>query len=50
VGTTQVLAGLNVGDRVVVGQVGALGRGMQVIVLGEERQGGRQGSNGNARP
>jgi membrane fusion protein (multidrug efflux system) len=50
VGTTQVLDGLNEGDRVVVGNVGALGRGMQVIIAGEERPGARQGSNGNARP
>jgi RND family efflux transporter MFP subunit len=49
VGLTQVLDGLNEGDRVVVGNVGALGRGMQVIVAGEERQGGRQGGNGNGR-
>lgn len=49
-GMTQVVDGLSEGDRVVVGQVGALGRGMQVIIAGEEQQGGRQGSNGNARP
>jgi membrane fusion protein (multidrug efflux system) len=48
-GMTQVLDGLNEGDRVVVGQVGALGRGMQVIIVGEERQTTRP-SNGNARP
>ena len=29
-GTTQILDGLNAGDRVVVGNVGTLGRGMQV--------------------
>jgi hypothetical protein len=50
IGTTQVLDGLSEGDRVIVGQVGAIGRGMQVIIAGEERQGSRQGSNGNARP
>jgi membrane fusion protein, multidrug efflux system len=46
VGATQVLDGLSEGDRVVVGNVGALGRGMQVTVVGEERQ---RGPNGNAR-
>lgn len=46
-GRAEVLQGLAEGDRVVVGNVGTLGRGMQVIVAGEERQGG---PNGNARP
>jgi membrane fusion protein (multidrug efflux system) len=36
-GLVQVVEGLNAGDRVVVGNVGALGRGMQVIIAGEER-------------
>jgi membrane fusion protein (multidrug efflux system) len=45
-GRAEVLKGLNEGDRVVVGNVGTLGRGMQVIVAGEERP----GTNGNARP
>jgi RND family efflux transporter MFP subunit len=35
-GMAEVLDGLSEGDRVVVGNVGALGRGMQVIVAGEE--------------
>jgi membrane fusion protein (multidrug efflux system) len=35
-GLAEVLDGLSEGDRVVVGNVGALGRGMQVIVAGEE--------------
>ena len=39
-GTAEVLEGLAEGDRVVIGNVGVLGRGMQVIVAGEERQGG----------
>ena len=44
-GTAEVLDGLAEGDRVIVGNVGALGRGMQVIVAGEERQGApRQGA------
>jgi RND family efflux transporter MFP subunit len=36
-GLVQVVEGLNAGDRVVVGNVGALGRGMQVIIAGDER-------------
>ena len=40
-GKAEILAGLNDGDRVVVGNVGTLGRGMQVTVLGSEDQGGR---------
>jgi membrane fusion protein, multidrug efflux system len=36
VGMAEVLEGLSEGDRVVVGNVGALGRGMQVIIAGEE--------------
>ena len=45
-GRAEVLQGLAEGDRVVVGNVGTLGRGMQVIVAGEERQ----GTNGTTRP
>jgi RND family efflux transporter MFP subunit len=40
-GLVQVVEGLNAGDRVVVGNVGALGRGMQVIIAGEEGGGRR---------
>ncbi|MGH7678198.1 MAG: efflux RND transporter periplasmic adaptor subunit, partial [Gemmatimonadaceae bacterium] len=36
-GTAEVLDGLAEGDRVIVGNVGTLGRGMQVIIAGEER-------------
>jgi hypothetical protein len=47
-GVAEVLDGLSGGDRVVVGNVGALGRGMQVIIAGEERNGPRRdGSNGD---
>jgi membrane fusion protein (multidrug efflux system) len=38
-GLVQVVEGLNAGDRVVVGNVGTLGRGMQVIIAGEEGRG-----------
>jgi membrane fusion protein (multidrug efflux system) len=40
-GLVQVVEGLNAGDRVVVGNVGTLGRGMQVIIAGEEVRGAR---------
>jgi RND family efflux transporter MFP subunit len=41
-GLVQVVEGLNAGDRVVVGNVGSLGRGMQVIIAGAE--GGGRGA------
>ncbi len=47
-GLVQVVEGLNAGDRVVVGNVGALGRGMQVIIAGEEG-GGRRIEGGERR-
>lgn len=37
-GIAEIVQGLADGDRVVVGNVGALGRGMQVVIAGEERQ------------
>jgi RND family efflux transporter MFP subunit len=41
-GQVEVLAGLEAGDRIVVGNVGTLGRGMKVqIVGGETQRGGR---------
>jgi membrane fusion protein (multidrug efflux system) len=43
-GMAEVLDGLAEGDRVVVGNVGTLGRGMQVIIAGEERAGQRPGT------
>ena len=42
-GTAEVLDGLAEGDRVIVGNVGTLGRGMQVVIAGEEA-GGRPGA------
>ena len=36
-GIAQVTDGLQVGDRVIVGNVGTLGRGMQATIAGEER-------------
>jgi RND family efflux transporter MFP subunit len=47
-GLVQVVEGLSAGDRVVVGNVGSLGRGMQVTVVGEE--GGRRREGGGPRP
>ncbi len=38
---TQVLSGLAVGDQIIVGNVGALGRGMSVRVMSSETQPGR---------
>jgi ribonucleoside-diphosphate reductase alpha chain len=40
-GLTQVLAGLQVGDVVIVGNVGTLGRGMKVNVINPDQQAGR---------
>jgi RND family efflux transporter MFP subunit len=45
-GKAEILSGLNDGDRVVVGNVGTLGRGMQVTVLGTEDPSGRGGIGG----
>ena len=41
-GIAQVTEGLNAGDRVIVGNVGTLGRGMQVTIAGEEKGGARK--------
>lgn len=50
-GAAQVLSGLANGDRVIVGNVGTLGRGMKVQVLGNEAAGpgGRAGAKTSAR-
>lgn len=37
-GVAEVVEGLAAGDRVIVGNVGTLGRGMQVIIAGEEQR------------
>jgi len=36
-GKAEIMSGLSLGDRVIVGNVGTLGRGMQAVILGEER-------------
>jgi len=41
-GVAQVTDGLQNGDKVIVGNVGTLGRGMQVTIAGTERQQGRR--------
>lgn len=46
VGTAQIVEGLSEGDRIIVGNVGALGRGMQVRVVNPEQQG--RGGRGGA--
>lgn len=38
-GIVEIIEGLNVGDRIVVGNVGTLGRGMKVQIVGGERTG-----------
>ena len=45
-GVAEVLSGLAEGDRVIVGNVGALGRGVQVQIIGNEGSSGRSGSGG----
>lgn len=55
---TQVLSGLAVGDQIIVGNVGALGRGMEVRVMSSEQQqqrttggaGAPAGTRDSARP
>ncbi len=37
-GLVQVTSGLNAGDKVIVGNVGILGRGMQVVMAGAEKR------------
>ncbi len=49
-GVAEVLTGLTEGDRVIVGNVGTLGRGMQVIIAGEETPPGRPGQGRQATP
>ncbi|NUQ19647.1 MAG: RND transporter, partial [Gemmatimonadaceae bacterium] len=49
---TQIASGLREGDQVVVGNVGTLGRGMKVTIIGSDAQqgGGRAGSSPGATP
>jgi RND family efflux transporter MFP subunit len=44
-GKAEVLDGLSENDQVIVGNVGTLGRGMAVTVLGQEGRGGNGGGN-----
>ena len=37
-GVAEIVAGLNVGDRIVIGNVGTLGRGMKVQIVGGEQR------------
>lgn len=47
-GKAEVVSGLSLGDRVIVGNVGTLGRGMQAIIVGDERsRGGASGASGD---
>ena len=43
---TQVLNGLAAGDQIIVGNVGVLGRGMEVRVMSTEQQPGRTTGSG----
>ena len=45
----EVLSGLRAGDRVIVGNVGTLGRGMKVVMAGEREGGGRRQAGGGPR-
>ena len=46
----EVLDGLDEGDRIIVGNVGMLGKGMRVTVLGTETRGGPGGPRAKAAP
>jgi len=48
----EVVEGLNVGDRIIVGNVGTLGAGMKVTIAGggEGQSGNREPGTGNRRP
>jgi membrane fusion protein, multidrug efflux system len=52
-GVVQITSGLEVGDRVIVGNVGAIGRGVKVRIAGGRGDpasaAGREGQNGGAR-
>jgi len=47
-GVAEVLKGVKEGDRIIVGNVGTLGRGMQVVIAGEEQPAGRPGRPGTS--
>jgi RND family efflux transporter MFP subunit len=40
-GQVEIIEGLNAGDRIIIGNVGTLGRGMKVQIVGGEQRGGR---------
>ena len=47
-GKVEIISGLAAGDRVIVGNVGTLGRGMQVQILGTEERSGVSGAGRGA--
>lgn len=47
---TQILKGLSVGDEIIVGNIGALGRGMEVRVVDNEAQQGRSAAGAGREP
>lgn len=50
-GVAEIRDGLTEGDRIIVGNVGTIGRGMQVIIAGEETPaGGRPGRGAGSQP
>ena len=44
-GKAEVISGLSLGDRVIVGNVGTLGRGMQAVILGAQEPGRPRGAS-----
>ena len=47
-GKAEVVSGLSLGDRVIVGNVGTLGRGMQAIILGTQEPGQQRPRRGSS--
>jgi RND family efflux transporter MFP subunit len=46
-GMVEIVSGLDTGDRVVIGNVGTIGRGMKVQILDADARGGAGGRGGN---